>query len=49
MTAQALRTHRRHIEAVACDPAGVALPASSVTTLVALRRSGAGGVLSELP
>ena len=32
-TAQAHRTHRRHIEAVTCDPAGVALPASSVTTL----------------
>ncbi len=32
-TAQAHRTHRRHIEAVTCDPTGVALPASSVTTL----------------
>ena len=32
-TAQAHRTHRRHIEAVTHDSAGVALPASSVTTL----------------
>ena len=29
---QAHRTHRRHTEAVTCDPAGMALPASSVTT-----------------
>ena len=32
-TVQAHRTHRRHIEAVTCDPTGVGLPASSVTTL----------------